>query len=398
MLEIRQVTGEEIVDYAFPLANYAFETTPSDDKREDWLKRVPYLQSRYYAVGFENGTPVATANNIPMTQNLRGKIYPMGGVAGVAVHPSARRKGYARQMLQYIFQHTAEAGQVVSTLYPFRESFYARLGYTGFAQVHKFHFDPRQLTKLLHMDIAGRVEVMPFKDGYDIYRHVSYKRQEFQHGMAVRDDNSYWREFAKIWLAVAYDDEDQVVGLMYYKIEGYGKDFTVPRFLHLTSQGKYLLMQWIARHADQTYTASVITSPDEHMEMWFTDLEGEVKMGTLRTGYDAVPMGRIIHIDDLSGMHTGEGAFVAQIIDDQCAWNNSIYRFETADGRLSVERTETARPDAVLNINGISALVFSGYEPGDLFYRGWSEPVSQEIQTVMRSMFPSAHVFLNESF
>ena len=61
----------------------------------------------------------------------------MGGVADVSTHPKARRKGYIRQLMRFIYEQLKNQGYVLSCLYPFRESFYERLGYVTFPQTRQ---------------------------------------------------------------------------------------------------------------------------------------------------------------------------------------------------------------------------------------------------------------------
>ena len=44
--------------------------------------------------------PVSTLDSIPMTQNVRGKIIKMQGIAGVATYPEGRRKGFVKKLMK----------------------------------------------------------------------------------------------------------------------------------------------------------------------------------------------------------------------------------------------------------------------------------------------------------
>jgi predicted acetyltransferase len=54
------------------------------------------------------------------------------GVWGVATAPAARRNGYCRRAMAALLAAARADGQAFSTLYPFRESFYERLGYVTY--------------------------------------------------------------------------------------------------------------------------------------------------------------------------------------------------------------------------------------------------------------------------
>ena len=83
---------------------------------------------------------LADASAIPMRQNIRGVVYPMAGVAGVATLPLARRRGYARALVTELLGQMREAGHAVSALYPFRPSFYQRFGDVGLPRTRTVRF------------------------------------------------------------------------------------------------------------------------------------------------------------------------------------------------------------------------------------------------------------------
>ena len=178
----------------------------------------------------------------------------MGGVWGVATHPRARRRGICRQVLSRLLASMRDSGQVLSGLYPFRESFYERLGYVSFPQLRKATFSPLRCVSLLDRQIEGDVELLVVGDGLDLYREIVRQLQRTTHGMALIDVLSIpasRRESS--WLAVARV-RGEPAGVLLYDLKGENvADFTMRayRLYALSSQARYLLLQWIARHADQ---------------------------------------------------------------------------------------------------------------------------------------------------
>lgn len=53
----------------------------------------------------------------------------MGGIAGITSLPEVRRKGIIRNILVHYFEFMFTNNIPVSSLYPFKESFYEKLGY-----------------------------------------------------------------------------------------------------------------------------------------------------------------------------------------------------------------------------------------------------------------------------
>ena len=118
-ITIRRLSGEqieEVIEAAGFLRNYAFEPTPPLVSKEEWVKKLGFLKDATHTAIYENGKAAAAAASSPMTENIRGKIYPAGGIWGVATHPAARRKGYARQALAELLKIIREDGTPFSGL------------------------------------------------------------------------------------------------------------------------------------------------------------------------------------------------------------------------------------------------------------------------------------------
>jgi predicted acetyltransferase len=86
----------------------------------------------------------ASAGYIPVTQNVRwlsllcntsphtiprGKIVNVCGVRGVSSYPEGRRHGYVRAIFNAIFKQARTERVALSCLYPFKQSFYEKMGY-----------------------------------------------------------------------------------------------------------------------------------------------------------------------------------------------------------------------------------------------------------------------------
>ena len=83
-ISIRPLQGEEYIDVLFNFQMYAFRASPPFMEKDGWANILRQRQGVTYHVLFEDDIPVAAAANTAMTQNVRGKLYPAGGVwAGV---------------------------------------------------------------------------------------------------------------------------------------------------------------------------------------------------------------------------------------------------------------------------------------------------------------------------
>lgn len=85
-----------------------------------------------HSVGVLDGDRLlAKASVVSYEQWWGGRRVPMGGVAGVAVHPEARGRGLARRLLTALLAQMAEAGQGISVLFPTAVGIYRPHGWEG---------------------------------------------------------------------------------------------------------------------------------------------------------------------------------------------------------------------------------------------------------------------------
>ncbi len=395
-ITIQELSVANTLKIAIPFSDYAFRPSPQAVRKVDTATYKPLAEARRTFALYADDAPQAVAGLIPMQINVRGHIFSMGGVGAVTTAPEARRKGYARALMQHILAACYESGSPVSTLYPFRESFYQRLGYVGFPQIHDVQFDPTALGELLRTPPNGTVRRMALADGLTIYMDYLHDILAQTHGFGLLPQSFYAYRAAQkpLWLAIA-EAHGQVQGVMAYSISGHGGTLHAPIFLYRQMHGRMLLLHYLAQHIDQITRARLShLSPGDLPELWWHDLDARIVSPRERDGF-LTPMGRVISVADLDGLPVGPGAFRATILDEQCPWNNGSYAFEASGGRLQVQPTRHA--DVELHIQGLSALVFTGLDPAELYWRGWGDPHWQ-LQDTLRSMFPRALPFLFSEF
>ncbi len=389
---IRELQSDEMAEVLYELETYALLASPPRRDQGEFQDIIMKRQGCTYFALYEKEHPVACVASTAMTQNVRGVMFAMGGVWGVATAPSARRKGYSRQLLTQLLKSNKENGRPLSCLYPFREVFYERLGYVNFPRSHKVSLNIRALLPLTKKDFGGQVELMMLGEGYDRYISLLRQIRERTHGMALFEFPDVDRaQRSQLWLALA-TVADQVVGAMIYHIKGERPtEFRLRalRFYYTTSQGKYLLLGWIARHIDQAAEAEIYLPADELPETWTADLVSGMEPAWRG------PMGRVLDIAEIAGLPAGRGSFSARISDPLCPWNEKAWQFETVNNRLRV--APASKSDCELSIQALSALVYGTHNPSDFEFLGWGNP-SPELQHCLRSMFPRRLPYLHEDF
>jgi len=390
---IRQLTPEEAPEVMYPLTSYAFAPSPPLRDKTEFIASAGLRRGITSVAAFEDELAVTVVSAIAMTQNVRGALFGSSGILGIASHPAARRQGYVRDSMATVLALTREAGMVTSALYPFRESFYERMGYVNFARPRVAKFVPAALSPLLKRDVGGRVTWLSIADGYDAFRDYLIRKRACTHGMAVFDQPEKEAAIQRndTWVALA-QTAGETIGAMLYNLRDkadVGRVFDAFRFFTDTAQARYLLLQWIARHADQCAQAELRLPPTDLPETWFPDLRVTVECNW-------GPMARIVDVSGIQGMPVGAGGFAARLTDALCPWNEGTWRFEAVDGRLQVNRCDAA--DCELAIQGLTGLVFGTHGATDFAFRGWGQPARQT-QAAMQALFPLTPLpYLHESF
>src|SRR2546423_1431841 len=398
-MKIRQLDVEERAALASPLQAYAFQPTPlTPDAAQRQRDGQRYRAGDLTLVAEEDGATMAVVSSIPMRQNVRGTVYPMAGIAGVAAHPLARRKGYVRALLTELLGRVRDEGQPVSALYPFRPSFYERFGYASLPKLRTATFAPADLARLLRTDLDGEVEVGPLGAGYPAWRAFTEQLLTQRHGFSVFPDYraEQDRDAGDRWLVTARTG-GELVAAAPYRITAHADDLVADHLLATGPVGRNLLLRFFARHVDQVRRIRVRVGADELPELWATDLATDVES---RTAFPdaAPPMVRVLSLDALAGIAVGPGRVAVDVVDDPFVAGR--YVLDGHDGRLRIEPGGdlAATPTgATLTVPGLSALVYGVLDPEEVAVRGLGTVPPKEAGE-LRTLFPRAVPYLFTSF
>ncbi|MEU7609418.1 GNAT family N-acetyltransferase [Micromonospora sp. NPDC049204] len=386
-MTIRRVTADERLTTSFPLAAYAFESSPLGAARtEEFRDYLAYNQGNRTLITEEDGVTLAAASSIPMRQNLRGAVLPMAGVAGVATHPLARRQGHVRALLHQLLDEVRDEGHSLSALYPFRPSFYARFGYVGLPKARRATFAPDHLGSLLRADLPGEVSWERIGVGYPAWRAFTERCLRERHGFALfpdyradgmRDRDEYWLLTARV--------DGEVTGAVTYRIDEHGGTLHANELLVSDPLARMLLLQFFARHVDQVERVTVQVPPDELPELWLTDLDMHVEARIAVPGSSA-PMARLLSLDALSGLPAGPGRVRVELTGDR--WLAGTHLLDGTGGALELTADTAGRaPSATLTAAGLSALAYGVLDPAELPLRDLGV-VPVDAAAELRSIFP----------
>lgn len=377
------------------LARYAFATTPEPvtDERKERYRESHGTDKGIFS--YIDNHPVAKVDVIPMTQNVRGTVMPMGGISGVCSMPIARRGGHVRALMQRAIEEMHEDGQAISTLFPFKTSYYEMFGYAGWQIPMWVRIRPAALAPYLKMPKIGTVQHRLASDAQDDAYALITAAQRILHGMSrqPREKFDAALKWQPMWLMSVHEG-DQVTGGLSYKLDPDKKVMEVHSAFWLTENAKVQALDYMARHVDQVGRIAMPLLPGEQPHLWLTDDDALTISSVEDHGWNA-PMARIVTITGLNGITAGNGSVALAIQDPQAPWNTGTWTFTGSGGVLEV--TQGGEPAGDLTINGLSALVMSGIDPVTLPYRGWGQVEPDAINAV-RSLFPSIVPYLHDQF
>jgi predicted N-acetyltransferase YhbS len=402
-MQIRQITAEERTTTMWPLQAYAFFPSPwTDEQTETYRRRMTYYASALSLIAEEDGQTLAGVAAFPMRQNLRGVVHDMAGVASVASHPAARRRGLVRALLQQLLRRMGDRGCAVSALYPFRPSFYGRFGFVGLPRRRTASFAPEGLAHLLRADLPGAVERLPMREAFDEYNALTVRQLGERHGFSIFDEvrTAEFREDTT-WVALARS-EGEVVGAVTYRVDRYGGDLVAGDLLTTGPLGRALLLQFFARHVDQIGRIVLTVGTEEVPELWDTDL-AVVTEGRVAFPSCPGPMGRLLSVEALAGTPVAQDGdaegraceVTVEVVEDELIGGR--YRIGDDGGKLTVEHDSGRTPAATLTCAGISGLAYGVLDPVDVVARGLGTVDGPAVEP-LRRLFPRAMPYLFAGF
>lgn len=397
MIEIRTITADERAA-SKQMGDYAFGNWHDDDVQPDDLA---WIDPNTTVGLFVDGVMAAKLVHLPVRQVIRGVIKPMGGIAGVATDPAHRRRGFVRQLLQHTFKAMQEEGQVVSALYPFRESFYARFGYVTTTNQLQVQIPTQALAHLLPLarfgEDAWTIERRPAKEMKQQVLHTLPQFVTAHHGFTLFHDelpDSLWARIVKDHHLLLLRQDGRLRGMMLYKSSSFLQkgEIKVREWYWDAPAARDRLLGYLALHADGHPMTWLPVPYGVNFHAWLHDPAPplEVKLGPM----PITLMGRVMDVAgalaDLPMAVPGTVTFAYE--DAHCPWQNGRYRLTAADGRLQATPTnETAA--ASLTTAGLSALVYGALPLAEVVHRGWAAGFSDAEQALLHAWFPPQPAF-----
>lgn len=281
--------------------------------------------------------------------------------------PETRRQGYVRELMRFMLSDMNQRDMSFSTLYPFKDEFYARLGYVPMPPFHKLQ---------LRVDLMIRWEIpegyylkkMSIVDGLEYAKIIHREAITGIHGTVVKSDER-WEEYAMSKdpeYVFAFNSDGRPIAFMRYGIQHYGAfrdddkngrmDISQSGMFWSDRIGKNMLLNYIHNHADQVVTANIpIHSIDKDYWHWTQ----RFNIGGVKIQAYNVAMARIVNVERLLvGIPSDvEGDLTVQVKDSICKWNEDTFTFSCDGKKLDIDKTDD-KASVEISIEGLTSLVF----------------------------------------
>jgi len=383
--------------------SYGFDSVGT---RERMIKRFELTCDENFLVEVDKQI-VANARAIPFEQNIRGNLVKMNGIAMVVSAPEMRRRGYVRELMNYLLKKMYNDGFDTSTLYPFKDTFYGRYGYVNAPPFYKIEINPNVLRKWRNLPEGYTVKRERLSDVFNLYKELHQEAMLKIHGGVPRSEKR-WKEYegpSPVWCAVAYNDTGKVEGILLYITKGFSSGFSWSEegtlntiqnaFFTRTAKAKAAIFGYLYLHADQIVkiTLPIYVNETDYYP-WFSDyFMVDYKL-------ENIFMARIVNVKTtLEKIHSQvDGKIILKITDDIIEQNNGFYEITANKKKISVKTIKDAKDYTELTIEGITALVYGLLTTDEIEAFSWFKTNSNDDKKLLDEMFPPKKPTLTEGF
>lgn len=332
-MKIRQLRTEEF-EAKMAVSQFAFQIQLTPEKLESL--RSTFRPEEDWGVFDEQEELLSKLTIIPFEAWVQGELLAMGGIAGVATWPEARRQGCVKELLIHSLNTMREAGQTISMLHPFEYPFYRKYGWEMTIDYMRYTIEKLRLPS--RVETPGQVRRMVNPD-IKVLNQVYAQYASRYSGTIVRTEDWWERKvLSKTGIVACYTTEaEQAEGYVFYEVSN--RKLTIHDWVSVSETARKALWTYIGNH-DSMIDEVIITVP--------VDDQLPFLLHNPRVKQEIVPyfMSRIVDAEALLGLYSwsagqSEEEIVLTLTDEYAPWNNGVFRLLwSKEGSARVERME----------------------------------------------------------
>jgi predicted acetyltransferase len=336
-------------------------------ERVDRYGQQKYFPIETLVVAERDGFLVGQARTIPYRGWFGGVETTVGGLAGVAVAPEARRSGVAGALVRDHLLRMREAKIPWAMLYPFSSVFYAKFGWAPAVRRVRWRFPPQAMplyperVQVQRLALRSPEELEAIQEAYGVH--------------CQRTNGSLWRDTAWLSSTVERDTVHGVCVRHEGRLDGYllfhllapsprPQRLVVDEFVALTPAARRALYGFLAAQAEQVSEILLDTPDGDPLGSLLTSPPVQAVTDDLPVEHEPAGLmttGAMVRVVDVAGALAGRGYRHAGRVsvharDSQLQTSSAMTLVVEDEGRAHVESGVSA-PLVDGDIAGVSRVL-----------------------------------------
>ncbi len=334
----------------------------------------------------KDGRIAGQAALYPIELWLGGRRVPCAGIASVSVAPGERREGLSRALLEQIHAEVNARKAALTVLYPFREGFYARLGYATTVPLVTMRVATVSIAEAASLADAGTGFTVRTLEGPLVAeaRELYEAAAASQAGRMVRSEARWLRLFSfemRHWIG-AVSSEGRLDGYLSFSYDvplRHGRQTLVVHELTARDgRARRALLAALGKQRDQVDDVELTVPFGDPLPFAFHDAPGS-RRGTpaIEHPLGTVGAGPMVRLADAARALTLRGypadGELDIVLSDAAPGSTRRLRLVVqsgtgevlSDGRRPEDTTQGHAPALELGLSTLGSIVAAGLRPSD---------------------------------
>jgi predicted acetyltransferase len=406
-MEIRTMKKSDLGAYG-DLCRYCFRDFDTLQSIDRYMSIVVEQLGHSWGA-FKDGKLHAGLWYQPFEMRVGESFLPMGGVAAVVSRPESRNQGLIRELMTRMHQQMRGEKRPLAVLMPFKNSFYAAMGYADSFFVHEHLFEPHQIA---HRPVGSyTIREVNGQAHWETLEHLRLRCGGNYTG-TVRRDAGYWESrYFTSWkgLRNVYVVErppegrrrpGSVVGFLITNLSQSIEraDARVAQAVWADPGALNAIMQFLRNLRDQVKEVRWFLPVDVDIFPHFEDPKIKVLLWPKM----------MLKLVDLKGAIEGRhynpdcsGEVILDVLADATSpWNGGKWRVNWNQGAATVHKVRrlTTKTPAIKTDIQTLAVIYSGHRSVSALARQGSLKASSSTQALLDGAFPPGAPCMEEWF
>ena len=357
MFDVRPCADQDEYGRAIGAIGQYFNPPPTEEMLERFTRALPH--ERMHAA-FEDDQIVGGAGAFPFELSVPGGSLACAGVTAVGVHPTHRRRGVLRSMMDTQLRDVHERGEPIAALWASEETIYSRFGYgiASWAGVLRVRHEWDAFAQ--PFEPAGETRFVTPEEARELFPPIYDAVRRERPGMMSRSE-AWWEDRH---LRLPEDEAAAPRRFVVHELDGTPQGYAIYRTnfefeggssasrlrvreaLGATPEGTAGIWRFLLDVDWMAVVETELAPPDHPLFLLLAaPRRAQYRMGD----------GLWVRIVDLAAALSGRtygvgGPLVLEVRDAVCEWNDGRWKLE--DGVC--ERTE-AEPDLALDVSALGS-------------------------------------------